>query len=320
MMRIPDIYFTSFWGELNCQLENGVYEKFEYENGKGKGFYHFIKKPVPIKINDIQYYDTITPYGFNGPIIIECQEDRKKFIEEFNTEFNKFCVEHRIVAEYVRFNPWLKNHEDFKEIYNLRYNNYTLGVDLTGDFFYDQFTSKCRNQVRKAIKSNVNIEYDFKGGSIGEFYRLYNLMVEKNKVGENYRFSKDYFINTFEKCKDKVFILNAIYENKVISSAMFLQYEDFIHYHFSGNDAEFGSLCANNLLLFTAATWGKENGKKTLHLGGAFSESLFRFKQSFTKNGIFDYYVGTKIRNKEVYDELVNQKKDINLNFFPAYR
>ena len=83
---------------------------------------------------------------------------------------------------------------------------------------------------------------------------------------------------------------------------------------------EYGNLSANNLILHTAATWGKENNKKALHLGGAFTESLFRFKHEFTKNGIYDYYVGTKVRNKEIYDKLVEKKGNANRDFFPAYR
>ena len=212
------------------------------------------------------------------------------------------------------------NHKDFKNIYELKYNNYTLGIDLTKDFFTEEFSSECRNRIRKAINSDVKIEYDFNGKSIEEFNRLYKLMAEKNNIREEYRFAKEYFIDTFNKCKEYVFIINAIYDNKVISSAMFLQYGDYIHYHLSANDIEYSRLSANNLILHTAATFGKEHNKKTLHLGGAFTEGLYKFKHRFTKNGTYDFYVGTKIRNQEIYDKLIEKKGTINKEFFPAYR
>lgn len=320
-MRLPDIYFDPSWGELNNNFPESEYKIFEYSNNLGRGYYHFIKKRTPFDIDGIKYYDTVTPYGFNGPIILECEDNyREKFIKQFDDAFQEYCLEERIVAEYVRFSPWLMNHKDFQNIYNLKYNNYTLSIDLTKDFFTEEFSSKCRNHIRKAIKSNVEIEYDFDGNSIEEFYRLYKLMAKKNNIGEEYRFLKEYFIDTFNKCRNHVFIINAVYDNKVISSSVFLQYGDLMHYHFSANDMEYSKLNANSLILYTAATWGKENNKKTLHLGGAFTEELFRFKHEFTKNGIFDYYVGTKIRNQEIYDKLVEKKGYVNEDFFPAYR
>ena len=320
-MLMPDIYFEPSWGELNSQLEEGDYCNYEFENEKGKIYYHFIKKPVPIKIDSIQYYDTVTPYGYNGPIVMEYKEENfKNLIEDWNKNFSDYCKEHNIIAEYVKFNPWLKNHEKFKNIYNIIPKNYTLGIDLSGDFFKDEFSSKCRNQVRKAIKSNVIIEFDFIGENINEFYRLYNLMAERNNISEFYRFKKKYFIDIFEKLKNSVFIINASYDDEIISSAIFLNYGDYLHYLFSGNNAEFNGLCANNLILFSAATWAKENGKKLLHLGAGSTESLIKFKRTFTKTGIFNNYVGTKIRNREIYYKLIDKKGEVNRSFFPEYR
>ena len=98
------------------------------------------------------------PTVLNGPIIIDCKEgEAKNLVASFDAAFSQYCTDHHIIAEYIRFSPWLKNHEDFSSIYDLRYNNETFGVDLIhGDFFTEEFASKCRRAVRKAQKSGVS--------------------------------------------------------------------------------------------------------------------------------------------------------------------
>lgn len=45
-----------------------------------------------------------------------------------------------------------------------------------------------------------------------------------------------------------------------------------------------------------------------------------RFKLSFTKSEGFDYYVGSKIRQNDIYDELVKITNTTESTYFPKYR
>lgn len=320
-MKMPDIYFEEFWGKLHSHLEQLIYGQFEFKCGEGEGYYHFLKRKAPYLVDGKEYFDTITPYGFNGPVILDCDESgRKLFVRKFNEEFQKYCGDTGIIAEYVRFSPWLKNHLDFKEVYNTRYNNYTLGIDLTKDFFMEEFSSKCRNMVRKSQKSGVVLQYDTTGETIDQFHHLYQMMARKNNIDSAYMFSEDYFREIADKCGGRVFLLNAVYNGTIVSSAMFLISGSYLHYHFSANHDDYMNLAANNYILYEACRWGKAHGKKNLHLGGAFSESLFRFKKSFTKNGIYDFYVGTRIRNEEIYNQQIRMSGKEKNSYFPAYR
>lgn len=322
----PDIYFLPEWGTLFQKHDGGEVCVFDFENEKGRVFYQFNKRRISSERENEVYYDTVTVYGFNGPVVLKDESgNRNALIEDFNRAFQEYCMENKIVSEYIRFSPWIKNHEDFKEIYTLSYNNYTLYTDLSNDdFFNTQFCSKIRNLIRKSAANGVTVEYDFTGSSIDRFSELYNIMAEKNGISSYYIFAEDFLKNSFTALGDKQFIINAKFEGKTISSAMFLQHGKLMHYHLAANDPAYYSLNANSLILNEACKWGVKNNKSALHLGGAFSEQLFSFKKQFTKNAGLDFYVGKKIRQEEVYGRLVSERLQkgeiVSGNYFPLYR
>ena len=60
--------------------------------------------PVDVLVDDMRYFDIITPYGFNGPVIIDCKEgEAKNLVADFDTAFSQYCTDHHIIAEYIRF-------------------------------------------------------------------------------------------------------------------------------------------------------------------------------------------------------------------------
>lgn len=328
LTRLPDIYFLPEWGRYYEEKEQkGETKIFELKNEWGHVFYQFIVRPIPINADDTTYYDTITPYGFSGPIILHCSKGKKEELAaKFNEEFQKYCEENKIVTEYIRFNPWVQNLEDFKDFYSTRDHGSTLVIDLTvPDFFMDEFSSNARRQVRRAKKNDVEIEFDYTGFSIKEFHRLYNLMAKKNDIDEYYMFTEEFLHRSFKALEGRQFIVSAKHEGKYVSAALVLHYGDYIHYHLAANDPDYYHLAGNSLIMYEACRWGVENGKAAMHLGGAGSdENLFRFKKAFTRTDTLDLLVGKKIRNKEIYDMLVNYKKSHggieNENYFPLYR
>ena len=67
------------------------------------------------------------------------------------------------------------------------------------------------------------------------------------------------------------------------------------------------ALAPNNLLLYNVALWGAKNGFELFHLGGGVfdNDSLFSFKKSFNKNGVFDYYIGSNVFMQDECDYLI---------------
>ncbi|MDN4605929.1 GNAT family N-acetyltransferase [Sporosarcina highlanderae] len=322
-MNYPDIYYHPKWVELYAGLDCGKPGYYKLENDYGTIIYPYVKRVVPYTIEETKYYDIITPYGFNGPCIMDCSNHTKDLlIKSFEEDFSKYCIENNIVTEYVRFSPWLENHIDFQKYYLLSENKKTIAVNLLVDnILTDEISSKRRNLIRKAIKSNVSIQFDYTGETIENFYCLYQNTIQKNSISEYYQFDIFLLKRNFEKLSGNIFIVNAIYEDEIISSSIFLHNGKNLHYHFSANNYEKTNLNGNSLILYTVAEWGKENNKEFLHLGGASrSTDLMKFKLSFTKSNGFPFYVGKRIRQKDVYKKLVQISGSFNSDYFPEYR
>ncbi|MCK5136193.1 MAG: GNAT family N-acetyltransferase [Bacteroidales bacterium] len=326
MMNLPDIYFLPEWGKANQMIDKGEVCIFEYKNYLGHVYYQFIKRQVPDDLGHVTYYDIITPYGFSGPIVLAYANSNKKvLITKFDKAFNEYCLHEHIIAEYVRFSPWLRNHLDFRTIYTLKYNKYTLYTDLTvRDFFMEEYCSKIRTKIRKAEKIGVQLEYDFSGSSLREFHRLYQSTFEKNAMSEYYLFNLDFLIRTFKSLDNRQFLINALFEDEYISSGIFMEFGDYLHFHLVANNYQHYPKNANSLIMNEAAKWGQKNGKKQLHIGGAFTNELFAYKKQFTRNGKCDFHIGQKIRDEEIYNKLVDLRikrgETINSNYFPLYR
>ena len=125
----------------------------------------------------------------------------------------------------------------------------------------------------------------------------------------------------FKMLKGHIFILNALYDEKIISSSIFVHYNKQLHYLYSANDYNYNGLNGNSLLLYEAAEWGKKNEKEYLHLGGASkSEALMSFKLSYTKHGIFKYFVGSRISQHDIYEKIVEKSGKKENDYFPQYR
>lgn len=324
-----DIYFEPEYGKLNEQIEGGVSEAFSFTCEYGTVQNVYIKREIPLLVEGKQYYDAVTPYGYGGPIILECT-DKEKLAEAYKEAYRKHCVENRIVDEFVRFHPLAGNALDFAETYETAFNRHTIAVDLTDENYSAvQFTPDCRNMIRKAAKKGVRPEIDSECEHLDDFIRLYYATMDKNGASEYYYFGKEYFdqMRAMKCCK--LILVNGYVEDKLISSAMFICSDEYMHYHLSATDSEYYSYSANNIALNKAIEYGREHGYKWLHLGGGLSDSdkdsLLKFKKNFgrTENNLKDFYVGKAIFIPEIYSELCKtaEEKGIeNDGFFPAYR
>ena len=329
METFPDIYFLPEWGRAyEVKEKGGELRRFELKNEIGHVYYQFIVRKTPVQTDEQEYYDTITPFGFSGPVILKCLPNRRKELSKiFDEAFQKYCLENHIVTEYVRFNGWINNLNDFEDFYKTRNHGTTVFIDLTGeDFFRDEFSSNTRRKVRKAQKNNVEVEIDYTGATSHEFCRLYAMMVKKNDVtNEYYQFSEGFIRESFNYLNGKQFLINAKYEGKYISSILIIHHGDSLHYHLAANDPDYFHLEGSSFLTFEACRWGVENGKKTFHLGGANDdENLHRFKMGFTKSEPLELLIGMKIRNHEAYKELVTIREKMTEplyeGYFPLYR
>ncbi len=324
---MKDIYFDKNYGKLYEKADNGKAQIFEFENEYGKISNQFLIREIPEKIDRKTYYDLITPYGYGGPIIENLTGNKEKLISEFENEFSKYAKENNIVSEFVRFHPIIKNYEDFGKMYNSIYMRKTLGTNIEkyDDPVQAEFSKSSRKTIRQILKQGVTYRIIENPENLDEFKRIYYLNMERKSAEEYYFFDDNYFNLILKNFKNNIILAQSIYENKVIASGLYFICNGIIHVHLSGTDTKYLYLSPAYILKYGTVLWAKEHNYKLIHYGGGLSnseeDSLYIFKRKFAQNTDFDFYIGKKIWNEEIYNKLCDMKNiDKNESFFPAYR
>lgn len=321
-----DLYFDSNYGKLYEKVENGKAKIFKFENENGKITNQFIIREIPEKIENITYYDLVTPYGYGGPVIENLTGDKEKLLQEFENEFSKYCLENNIVSEFVRFHPIIKNYEDFGKMYNSIYMRKTLITKLDEeDPIKNQFTKSCRKNIRQALNKGITFKVIKSPDNLSNFKEIYYSTMDRNNATDYYYFDDEYFNEILKNFKENVVYVEAIYQNKIIAAGLYFAFNDIIHIHLSGTLSEYLYLSPAYILRYAITLWGIENGYKLIHHGGGTSNSeengLYLFKRNFAKLYDVDFYIGKKIWNEEIYNKLCSIKNiDKAETFFPAYR
>lgn len=302
-----DIYFTDDYYFLHEANGDGYAYAALYKSASGAIIiYPFLLIQIKCGDTNTKYYDIESCYGYGGPISDNCHVSD---IEGFEDAFGKWCIEKNIVSEFIRFHPLLGNHILFKNKISVEENRQTVYIDLDGSdkaIWEGSISSKNRNMIRKAKRLGVTTRLS---SDWETFKRIYKTTMERVDAGEYYFFKEAYFME-LAKFSNKLFILEAVLENRVIASSIFLYSKHFLNYHLSGSDPNYLSCAPNNLLLYDAAMIGKTMGIKKMHLGGGTSntevDSLLKFKKSFSKQ-TSAFYIGKRVYNRLKYDSLMNQ-------------
>lgn len=323
-----DIYFEPNYGKLYEKIENGKVKIFRYEDENGVISNQFIMREIPIEVDEKTYYDITTPYGYGGPIIEKCVKGKEKeLVKKYYEKFYEYCTKNKIVSEFVRFHPILNNAKDFKEVYNAKCIRKTLGTNLKDfeDPVISEFGKGCRKNIRQALRNGISYKITEKPTNLKTFEKIYYSTMDRNNATDYYYFQDEYFKNILKYFSDNIILVEAIFKEKTIASGLYFIYNKTIHIHLSGTLNEYLYLSPAYILRYAVTLWGKENGYELIHHGGGRSnledDNLFKFKKQFAKNTEFDFYVGKKIWNYEIFEKLCN-KKNVNVDeeFFPAYR
>jgi|SRR5690625_1549495 len=322
-----DIYFEKNYGKLYESIEDGESYVFEYSNSFGRIHHTFIKREIPLTINRKTYFDLITPYGYGGPLIVECHDRHKnQLVNDFEKAFQQYCIDYDIVSEFVRFHPIVDNAKDFKECYEVSFLRNTVGTNLDNynDPFQSEFSKSCRKNIRKALRNGISYKITEAPKDIDQFKKIYYSTMDRNNATDYYYFNDEYFDKCLELFKNNILLVESVYKGQTIAMGFYFIYGDTIHIHLSGTLSEYLHLSPAYILRYGVTEWGKENGYRVIHHGGGrtndIEDSLYTFKKQFGKNTDFEFYIGKKIWNKKIYEELCENNKPRDEAFFPAYR
>ena len=318
LIRLPnkqqDIYYTPGYYQLYEDLGDGKALCFLFEKDENLALYPFLINPINnlnFELNNT-YFDIQGAYGYNG--VLSSSND-PAFISDFYNSFNSFCIQENIIAEFTRFHPILQNELfSLNDMSTIR-DRETVMIDLKkpyADIWDDDYSSKNRNMIRKAIRLGYICQIETSPGKdhIDQFISTYHYSMRQAGAEPYYYFNKDFFNNMFKYLKDKIYLFNILNQTgEIICSSIFLHYNDYFHYHLSGRN-ENADNAVNNFLLDSAVKFAQEMGAKLFHLGGGRSnaedDSLLKFKRNFSRIAI-PFYIGKRVLNEKVYNEVVRQ-------------
>ena len=272
-----------------------------------------------LKISTGMYYDFSTPYGYGGWIV-----EGNDISAIFDT-YNTWVMENRIVSEFVRFHPLIKNHVLCSSFYDVMKLGEVVHMNLSSpEVIWENIISKNRNMIRKAIKNDVKIY----NGRFPEIYKtfktIYDSKMKQDNAEEYYYFEDSFYSSVLEDLPHNAQVFWAEKDEIIIAASIMLSTNGWMNYHLSGSLKEYGSLAPTNLLLYEAALWGCANGYKTLYLGGGVGsndDGLLKFKKAFYRGELNHYYIGKKIFNEKNYEFLISIRDSIHSSsFFPNYR
>lgn len=334
--KIPqaDIYFFPQYAQIYEREGDGAAHCFIYRLANGLVLYPFLLR----RINDVSLFhdieecrDIITPYGYGGPLYSSTDESLlPRLARDFLDSFHEYCHEHRIVSEFARLHPLLDNHRILSKS-NKVFHHETVYIDLRQSErdLWKEIRKGHKSSIRKALRFQVKVVRDEDRKYIQEFHKLYAETMRRQRASPSYFFPLSFFEDTLELLGRHASLFVALHDGKVVTAAIFLHYGDYIHYHFSGSDADSLDLCANHLLIYEVAKWAQQQGVKYFHLGGGLqpNDNLYMFKSGFS-NKRAPFYTYRCIHDSALYQQLVQRKLEderlsggaVDEEFFPRYR
>ena len=322
-----DVYYLSGYAKAFYLNGDGEPLLFYYENENIRGINVVMKRDISDskrfqgKIDKNKYFDFATPYGYGG-WLIEGEDDIKPLIDAYE----EWCQENRIISEFVRFHPMLKNHKGLDRHYKIVEFGKTIAMDLSSEeIIWANLTSKNRNMIRKAQKNGLQIKCAQNEEIYQVFKEIYDQTMNRDSAKPYYFFHEDFYESIRNDLGDYARVFYAQSEDGTIAAAtIIIGAGEMLNYHLSGSRTECQKMAPTNLMLYEVALWGCEHGYRSFHMGGGVGtkeDGLYSFKKAFYRGEPKTYCIGKKIFNEEIYKRLLELSDDIqDHTYFPEYR
>lgn len=304
-----DIYYTPEYYSLYENYGDGKAMCFVFEKDGDIALYPFLINSVNALGYELdkEYFDIQGAYGYNGVVSSSYKES---FIKEFFKEFNSFCTDINIIAEFSRFHPLIKNQLFSINYSNIIFDRNTIYVDLYNSYeeLYANYQRTTRKQIRRA-KEKHRITTQRLGKEVAsEFYVLYKEAMQNINAIDYLFFNEEYFKNLLELNSCDCFV--AIMDGEIISSITTLKHNKYLHGHLGGTLQGFQKLSPFSLLYDEIIKYGKEQGCNYIHFGGGATpienDPVLQFKKHFSDK-IGEFHIGKNIHNPNIYNEVISQ-------------
>jgi len=275
--------------------------------------------------------DIITPYGYGGPFVWG-EGDIEAVSGEFWALFDTWALQQNVVSEFVRFTLFPDTVLPYQGEVRERNKNVIRDLDTDEATIWMDFKPKVRRNVKKAIRSRVQIVADMVGDRFDDFISIYTRTMDRCNASDYYYFPSTYYEHIHQELQGSFIYFHALRNEKIISTELVLISVDNVYFFLGGTDREAFELRPNDLLKYEIILWARQQGKRRYVLGGGYEleDGIFRYKQSFAPNGIVPYCTGHRIFRYDLYDRLVENRAalaktrgetwPLDSDFFPKYR
>ncbi len=153
-----------------------------------------------------------------------------------------------------------------------------LELEHDPDRMWKRFNAKLRNQIRKAIKSNLTVSWHDQKG-VADFYEVF--ATNMRDLGSPVH-SQRFFTAVLEEFPENARLLLVHQGNQTIGGGVCLFFKDTILVPWASSLREYFALCPNNLLYWEAIRWGCEKGYRRFDFGRSSPGSgTYHFKKQW---------------------------------------
>lgn len=313
--------------ERNGDGEAVAFSLWDAASGQ-RFFYCSLKRPVPKSIAPASrgWHDMQTVYGYSGPLM---SASDPHFIDEAWSRYRRWCADAGVIAEFIRFQPWLENHKQMPADVKVRFDRQTVVLDIpeTPEALWASYRSTQQKNVKIAQNAGVTCEV-VSPEEFPTFVEQYLATMRRNEAGPYYYYSEEYFNGLRSLLGTDAELFAAYHEGNMVGTAVMCLARPYMQYHLSGAAENSQNLRVHNIILHTAALWGQARGYRRMQLGGGRTsspdDSLLWFKGTISR-GRLDYYTGTWVHEPEAYNSCCSEWMrqsgvDALPDYFLAYR
>ncbi len=310
--NLQDIYFSPSYYKVYEQVYGSQAQCIVFENENDIALYPFLISPLRgLSYIDIdhEYFDIQGAYGYNGVVSTSNDAD---FTSGISRAIIEYCQEKGIIAEFTRFNPVYDNHKlaPYLDVVNVNHN---VLVDLIErDIWQNSYEHSTRKNIKKAerlgLSTTVIAGSDVTSEQLDSFIDIYEKTMARNSADDFYNFPRNYFESMLRFNGENTIIIFTIKDEIPIACELVL-YGGSVGYSFLGGTlAEYYDCRPNDILKHAIIEHLKAVGCTFFCLGGGTTDGdgIFRYKRSFSKNGVVDFFIGKKIHNELIYNQIVN--------------
>jgi hypothetical protein len=309
-LGVSDVYYSRGFVEASAPLAEGDPTLLHLPGPAGDVIFPCIVRRDPV--------DVVTPYGYGGPLGV----GEEPPLDEFAESYERWCAARGVLSTFVVFHPLFGNAAtELGAAFHRSALADTVAWPLADGDPLAAMHPHHRRLVRRARREDLEVAVDSRPRDLDAFVEVYEETMRRSDASPFYFFSAGYWRDLL---RDVPLVrVDVRHDGELAASVLGMGEPPFLHYHLGGNSDAGRRLGASHLALYTLASWGRENGYRTLHLGGGVGgrdDSLREFKRRFAPEGLTPAGIGKAVHDTDAYLQRSGATAIDWDGFFPAYR